>query len=385
MAGDSLTGRSGVQLTGRGEAATPPTRTAASVDAMASAIPTKNEHLKLALVLAVCVALYFCARAIGDALAATREAITRVNIGILIPCFAIVMILRRIIAPIWYLVPSGALMVVVLVIKLGLVRGVVSFQSMKLLDLFSCAVIQKLYGPCLGSSPEVARPLTDAEGTVERRVKDVAGRAAGEAAKATQGEEEGGGGVASQWLPGVLMAAIAALDEEWAHRVVALVPLQRSALVVAFGVSWYMEEEAMLYWFATRSQVGALSFAGGLVAYTFLNVPDMLIRARVFAAAFAAAETSSSSAIWNGLKDTPLPLMLLVLAIAAPGTAYVHSTHVRLILKSSWLKPPPVHAPQSVAGPTVGTTHAAMSTANTAEERAARRVRLLEEQRMAVE
>jgi len=91
----------------------------------------------------------------------------------------------------------------------------------------------------------------------------------------------------------------------------------------------------MLYWFALRSRVGALPFAVGLVSYTFLNVPDMLIRARIFAAAIDATAESSLSLFVEALKDSNVIIVTIMLIIAAPATTYIHSTHIRLLSEGS--------------------------------------------------
>lgn len=96
-----------------------------------------------------------------------------------------------------------------------------------------------------------------------------------------------------------------------------------------------MEEEAMLYWFSLRSGVLPLSFLAGFLAYTALNIPDMLVRATLFKAAFDSLEQNRLELLWeSGLAKQHPVLLVLVVLIALPGTVYVHSTHLQLLLRS---------------------------------------------------
>ena len=265
----------------------------------------RNETCKLLGFAVVVVVIYFCAEAIGTSLQAARSSIADLPTPFLIICFALVMLMRRLIPPIWYIVPTGAVMVVVLVDQFGLVHGVLWFQSLKLLDLLSVYVVHRVYDPIL-------RPYIDGNSSPDEDSLP-----------------------SFWWLPRTFVQAIALLDREWGHRAQTIPPWQQPAFVCAFGVSWYVEEEAMLYWFALRSRVGALPFAVGLVSYTFLNVPDMLVRARIFAAAIDATAESSLSLFVEALKDSNVVIVTIMLIIAAPATIYIHSTHIRLLSEGS--------------------------------------------------
>ena len=262
----------------------------------------RNETCKVLGFAVIILLIYFCAEAVGASLQAARSSIADLNTSILITCFGLVMLIRRLVAPVWYIIPTGAVMVVVLVDKFGLVHGVLAFQSLKLLDLLSVFVVHRIYAPLL-------RPYINGSASPDELPSNNA----------------------FWWLPSTFVQAIALLDGEWGHRAQTIAPWQQPVFVCAFGVSWYMEEEAMLYWFALRSRVGALPFAIGLVSYTFLNVPDMLIRARIFAAAIDATAASSSTLFIDALKDSNVIIVAVMLIIAAPATIFIHGTHIRLL------------------------------------------------------
>jgi hypothetical protein len=272
----------------------------------------RDENLKWLGFVAIIVAIYFCAQAIGTALAAARSSIAELPLPILLGLFASVMLIRRLVPPVWYTVPTGAVMVVVLVDKLGLLAGVLAFQSLKLLDLLSVYFVHRMYGPFLLRHLEV-------------------GAYSEQQQQQQQQQHQQQPPPSLWWLPGTLVQAIRVIDGEWGHRLQTMAPWGQPAFVCAFGVSWCMDEEAMLFWFALRSRVGALPFSAGLVSYTFLNVPDMLVRARMFAAAIDATAESNASLFWDMVKDTSIQIIVVMLIIAAPATLYVHGTHVRLL------------------------------------------------------
>ena len=68
------------------------------------------------------------------------------------------------------------------------------------------------------------------------------------------------------------------LDSEWQSRMTHAKPLNQGGAVMAFGTAWYMDEEAFIYWFATRSEIPSLIFAAGCIAYLALNIPDLIVR-----------------------------------------------------------------------------------------------------------
>ena len=70
-----------------------------------------------------------------------------------------------------------------------------------------------------------------------------------------------------------------------------------------------------------------------MAAYLALGTPDMLVRAQLFRAAFEAAEQSSAALFSEELDRVDPWLLVAVLAIAAPATFFVHSTHLKLLIK----------------------------------------------------
>ena len=268
--------------------------------------PRQRESLKFLGVILCVAVLYFCSREVSKLVGSVRSSVAEVSMAVLLPCFSGVMVARRLVPPIWYLVPTGALMVVVLVMKLGLVFGVVTFQGLKLFDLFSCFLIRKHYSTIL--TPIFTEVSNNDQSLVAKP--------------------------SLWWLPDVLLAALLALDAEWGHRMRANSARGQAALVLALGVSWYTEEEALLYWLSLRSGVQPLPFVAGMVAYCLFNIPDMLVRARIFAAAFEAAESSSGTEFFDGLAETDVSIVILLLVIAAPATLYVQGANIRMLMKS---------------------------------------------------
>jgi len=358
----------------------------------------RRETVKIVFLCGLITACFFCSQAIGSMLARIRGVVLELPLVACVVVFAVLMVLRRLFAPIWYLVPMGAIMVVTLVIKLGLLPGVLTFQALKVTDLFSCYLIKRLFNGCLGPEAEIrgasaaasssslsmAVPNNSSESNVSVRAQ---------ASDSVFQDDEGSKlprvapAQKLRWLlPEILVTAMSALDQEWGHRVLSAPPPKQALIVACFGVAWYVEEEAMLYWFCLRSSVSPLAFAAGLAAYTALNVPDMLVRARVFQAAFDALESSNAELV--AIRDTPLLLLALVLVIAVPGTAFVHSTHLRLLWHSNVFErctnedTTDAH-PSSVALEEMLEAPAAAVTAE--NDRTARRALLLEEQMIGIE
>ena len=97
-----------------------------------------------------------------------------------------------------------------------------------------------------------------------------------------------------------------------------------------------MDEEAALYWFAARSELPARVLGGGILTLNGLNVFDMLVRAKVFVAAYRAAEQSAEwSDVGRELGSTDLWIVVALIAVAMPATVFVHGTHFRMLLESS--------------------------------------------------
>ena len=108
------------------------------------------------------------------------------------------------------------------------------------------------------------------------------------------------------------------------------------AAIVAFGCCWCMDEEAALYWFAARSELPARVLGGGILTLNSLNIFDMLVRAKVFVAAYKAAEQSAGwSDTGRELASTDPWIVVALLAVAVPATFFVHGTHARMLLESS--------------------------------------------------
>ena len=77
----------------------------------------------------------------------------------------------------------------------------------------------------------------------------------------------------------------------------------------------------------------------GIVGFNVANVPDMLVRAHMFVATFEAADSSSDAGwgdLWGELKRTTPIVAALIFAVAVPATAFVHGTHLRMLLRSHW-------------------------------------------------
>jgi hypothetical protein len=281
---------------------------------------SKNDLFKMLVLAVACIGFYFCAQEIGSLLAKTRGTLTNTSLLILIPCFVGIMLLRRMFPPVWYLVPTGALMVVVLVLKMGLITGVVIFQTLKLVDYLSWLLIRRYY-PSLFSH-------LDNESTVSPSSESSSNLI--------------------WWLPDILVNIIELLDFEWKSKIESFEknPVKQVLLVTAFGVAWYIEEEAMLYWFALRSNIDPEIFLAGFILYIYLNVPDMLVRAKVFKAAYLAAEGNSVKLFWEQIQATNIAIVVLLFVIAIPTSVYIHSTHIRLLMDKNACKiiPTTIHS-----------------------------------------
>ena len=84
-------------------------------------------------------------RQLGELSAKTREILLDIPLATLIPIFAALMVLRRLFPPIWYTVPTGIVMTISLSDKLGILGGVLVFQAIKVVDIFSFVAIRYLF------------------------------------------------------------------------------------------------------------------------------------------------------------------------------------------------------------------------------------------------
>mmetsp|Transcript_61579 Transcript_61579/g.169271 ORF Transcript_61579/g.169271 Transcript_61579/m.169271 type:complete len:192 (-) Transcript_61579:503-1078(-) len=186
----------------------------------------------------------------------------------MLPCFAVVMFVRRIFPPVWYCVPTGSIMVIYLVDKLGLLGGCIMYQALRLVDVASFAFIRHYYTEYIRTIfTDLHRPIW--------------------------------------WLPQGMRTIWVGLDQEWGNELQASVTLKQALAVLAFTTTWYMDDEEFLYFFACRTQVAfhifAVPFFFGMVA----NIPDLLVRARVTMAVANAAKHQSSMMFWDELGHTP--------------------------------------------------------------------------------
>jgi len=275
-------------------------RGAGEAEEEASGRMSRREILKLLAVIGFVVVVVVLAQEVGLLLTRIRDWLVKQPLSYCLPVFVVVMVVRRVVVPIWYTVPTGVLMIIYLVFKVGVVRAAVIFQTLKLLDFVSFLILQRWFGPYFCDEDEEGQQMARS---------------------------------AKRCLPQILLDVVYALDREWGGHLRSQAPVGKTLTFIAFGATWFLEEEAMLFWFAVRSHVPNHLICIGLVTFTYLNTFDTIIRAQAVKGALDALSGSSAEILWEAIAQAKWYFVFLALLIATPATIYIHGRHVRLVYR----------------------------------------------------